>query len=242
MHTEQHPAPARDEKAVEIFRQQWQLYRKFLENDYLGNAGAYAELHRFLTDDIGRPFRFVDLACGDASGIVPALQGTNIKHYRGVDLAQPALELARENLKGLPCEVTLEQTDFVTAMRGHAEVADVVWISLSLHHLPTEEKGTLIREVRRALPPEGAFLIYEPTRDDGEDRPQYLDRFEDIGRRDWTALTAEDFKEAMNHVRTCDLPETAAGWQALGNEAGFTRVAQLHVSPDDLFRMYCYRF
>ena len=69
-------APARDETALDIFRHQWELYRKFLTHDYLENAGAYAELHRFLNDNVARPFAFVDLACGDASGIVTALKGT----------------------------------------------------------------------------------------------------------------------------------------------------------------------
>jgi hypothetical protein len=38
------------------------------------------------------------------------------------------------------------------------------------------------------------------------------------------------------------LPETAAEWETLGRAAGFTRIAELYVSPDDLFRMYCFRF
>jgi hypothetical protein len=242
VHQQHQAAAQRDEKAVEIFRDQWQLYRKFLENDYLSNAGAYAKLHSFLVREMHRPFRFVDLACGDASGIVPALQGTAIAHYCGIDLALPALELARGNLGALNCEVTLEQADFVEAMRRRTEPADVVWISLSLHHLPTAEKGMLMREVSGGLAHDGAFLIYEPTFRDGEDRPKYLDRFEEIGRREWTALTPEDFANAMSHVRACDLPETASQWEALGRAAGFARIAELYISPDDLFRMYSFRF
>ena len=53
-------APARDETALDIFRHQWELYRKFLTHDYLENAGAYAELHRFLNDNVARPFAFVN--------------------------------------------------------------------------------------------------------------------------------------------------------------------------------------
>jgi len=234
-------APVRDDKAVELFRHQWQLYRKFLDHDYLSNAGAYATLRRFLTQEIARPFRFLDLACGDASGIVKVLQGSAITHYRGVDLAQPALELAKGNLAALACGVTLEQADFVEVMHAPDAAADIVWISLSLHHLSTADKRALIRDARETLQADGAFLIYEPTRDDGEDRPTYLDRFEDIGKRDWTALSGDDFKEAMNHVRNCDLPETASEWVALGREAGFSRIAELYRSPDDLFRVFAYR-
>jgi len=234
-------ATVRDEAALDIFRHQWQLYRKFLRHDYLENAGAYAELHRFLTEKVTRPFAFVDLACGDASGIVGALQGTAIAHYRGIDLAPPALELAKRNLEALPCAVELEEADFVAAMRAGAEPADIVWISLSLHHLATPDKRALMREIREGLSANGALLIYEPTCRDGEDRAAYLDRFEETGRRDWTALTADEFEEAMRHVRTCDLPETVSEWEALGREAGFSRIAELYKAPSDLFRMFCYR-
>ncbi len=147
-------------------------------------------------------------------------------HYRGIDLAPPALELARVNLQALPCAVELEQADFSKAMRNRS--GDIVWISLSLHHLATPDKRALMREVRDGMSADGAFLIYEPTMRDGEDRPAYLDRFEKTGREDWTALSADEFKEAMHHVRTCDLPETVSAWVTLGREAGFQRVDELY--------------
>ena len=234
-------AAVSDETALDIFRDQWELYRKFLKHDYLEYAGAYVELHRFLSENVTRPFAFVDLACGDASGVVTALEGTAIAHYRGIDLAPPALELAKYNLEALPCAVKLEEADFVQAMRAGSEAADIVWISLSLHHLTTPNKRALMREIHGRLSPDGALLIYEPTRRDGEDRTTYLDRFEDAGRRNWTALSPTEFEEAMRHVRTCDLPETVSDWRTLGREAGFSRVAEVFKAPSDLFRMFSYR-
>jgi SAM-dependent methyltransferase len=227
--------------ALEIFQNQWDVYRKFLQYDYLSNAEAGAALHRFLIDDLARPFRFLDLACGDASGIVDALRATPVKHYRGVDLAAPALVLAGRNLAALPCPVQLEEADFSAAMRALPAPADIVWISLSLHHLDTAAKRAFMREVRAGLADDGAFLIYEPTRRDGEDRPAYLDRFEVIGRRDWTGLSDAEYAEAMRHVRACDLPETVSVWEDLGREAGFSSVNELYKSPTDLFRLYLYR-
>src|SRR5262249_22033250 len=121
---------------------------------------------------------------------------------------RPALDFANKNLEALPCDVELEEADFVRAMQDGVGAADVVWISLSLHHLTTPDKLALMREVRERLSANGTLLVYEPTCRDGEDRASYLDRFEDIGRREWTALSADEFQEAMRHVRTCDLPET----------------------------------
>ena len=234
-------ATANDTAALEIFQNQWGVYQKFLQYDYLSNADACAALHRFLVADLARPFRFIDLACGDISGIVGTLRTTPIEHYRGVDLSGPALALAAENLATLPCPAQLDEADFTVAMRDLPQPADIVWISLSLHHLDAAAKGAFMREVREGLAPGGAFLAYEPTRRDGEDRPAYLDRFEAIGRRDWTNLSASEFAEAMRHVRACDLPETVAGWNELGRATGFASTTELYRSPTDLFRLFLYR-
>jgi SAM-dependent methyltransferase len=234
-------AAANDTTALEIFQNQWEVYQKFLQYDYLSNAEACAALHRFLVDDVARPFRFIDLACGDISGIVGTLRTTPIEHYRGVDLSGAALALAADNLPALPCPAELDEADFTVAMRDLPQPADIVWISLSLHHLDTAAKGAFMREVREGLGPRGAFLAYEPTRRDGEDRPAYLDRFEAIGRRDWINLSGSEFTQAMRHVRACDLPETVAGWSELGQAAGFASTTQLYRSPTDLFRLYLFR-
>ena len=233
-------ATAGDVTALEIFQNQWDVYRKFLKYDYLSNAEAAGALRAFLTKDVARPYRILDLACGDASGIVPALAETPIEQYRGVDLSAPALALARDNLAALPCTVMLDEADFSTAMRGQRRPEDIVWISLSLHHLDTDAKLAFMRDVRQGLEPGGAFLAYEPTRRDGEDRPAYLDRFEAIGRREWTELTPTEFAEALKHVRTCDLPETVSEWERLGREAGFGSSRELYKSPTDLFRLFLY--
>lgn len=232
-------AASADQTALEIFQNQWEIYQKFLKYDYLFNREACAVLGRFLGDEVGRPFQFLDLACGDASGIAATLEATPVTSYRGVDLSGPALRFARDNLAVLSCPVALEEADFCTAVRE--KPADIAWISLSLHHLDTDAKRACMRDVRAAMGADGAFLVYEPTRRDGEDRPQYMERFEGIGRSAWTELSATEFAEAMKHVRTCDLPETVSTWKQLGADAGFATVAQLYQSPDDLFRLFAYR-
>lgn len=230
-----------DGAALQLFQQQWAVYQAFLEHDYLSNAGACAALGRFLRDELARPFRFLDLACGDASGVAKALAGTRVEHYRGVDLSAPALAYARQALDKLDCPVELVEADFSAILDLMPRREDVVWLSLSLHHLDSEGKLALMRRVRDAIGSDGAFLIYEPARWDGEDRPAYLDRFEDVGRRQWSALGETVFAEGMKHVRGCDLPETVSGWHALGREAGFASVRELFRAPTDLFRLFLYR-
>jgi hypothetical protein len=123
-----------DESAAALFQQQWQLYRKFVDNNYFYHREVYGQLHRILVEEAVQPFRFLDIACGDAA-TVETLKGTRVAHYYGIDLSQAALQLASKALESLGCPVTLDHRDFVGALRDWPEPVDVAWIGLSLHHL-----------------------------------------------------------------------------------------------------------
>jgi SAM-dependent methyltransferase len=90
-----------------VFLNQWQTYQKVIANNYMFHRQVYGLLHRILIDDFNKPFRFLDIACGDASAATNALRGTSIKHYYGIDISKPALAIASESLAALGCSVTL---------------------------------------------------------------------------------------------------------------------------------------
>jgi SAM-dependent methyltransferase len=230
-----------DEPMAVLFQHQWQLYRKFVDNNYFYHREVYGELHRILVDEVVQPFRFLDIACGDARATVETLRGMRVAHYYGIDLSQAALELASKALKLLRCPVTLDHRDFVEALRDWPEPVDVAWIGLSLHHLLTPAKLSLMREIRDIVGNRGLFLIYENASPDGEDRDAWLRRWERQNQPLWTALTTEEYEAMRAHVRENDFPETTSQWQSLGREAGFGRVRELFVAPTDLFRMYCFQ-
>ena len=92
--------------ALNLFQRDWQTYRKVVENNYMFHREVYRRLRQILME-APRPFRFLDIACGDASASVEALKGTRVSHYHGIDLSAPALDLAREVLTTLGCPVTL---------------------------------------------------------------------------------------------------------------------------------------
>ena len=81
--------------AATVFQDEWQVYRKMVDENYLFHREAYAALHDILTEESDLPFRFLDIACGDASATVGALRKTAVAHYHGIDLSTPALDLAR---------------------------------------------------------------------------------------------------------------------------------------------------
>lgn len=159
-----------------VFQQEWRIYRTLVDKNYLFHREAYACLHQILVDEVRHPFRFLDIACGDATASVGALAETPITHYFGIDLSAAALDFARQALADLPCPVTLEQADFVEALREWAEPVDVVWLGLSLHHLRTPEKLEVMRGIHTILDEGGHFLLYEDTSPDGEARDSWLAR------------------------------------------------------------------
>jgi SAM-dependent methyltransferase len=209
-----------------------------VDNNFLFHREAYARLHDILLGR-DRPFRFLDIACGDASATVDALKGTRVASYHGIDLSKPALELAAEALQVLACPFTLERGDFVDVLRNQPEPADIVWIGLSLHHLQRPAKLSLMRSIRRVVAEQGLFLIYEPASPDGEDREGWLARYE-RQRDDWRAYTRREWDTMWAHTLAGDFPETTSGWHALGTAAGFTQVREMYVAPSNLLRLYAF--
>jgi SAM-dependent methyltransferase len=138
---------------------------------------------------------------------------------------------------GIPA--TFEERDFLDALTGRTDLADVIWIGLSLHHLRHDDKLGYMRSVRAALNPDGLFLVFENTSRDGETRDDWLDRW-DTQEAAWTAYTPAEWSAMRNHVRSADFPETASAWQELGHAAGFPRVREIYRNPPDLFRVFCF--
>jgi SAM-dependent methyltransferase len=149
-----------DAAALAQFQEQWATYGKLVESDCLSQREVGGMLRATLNETFKSPFSFLDIACGDASMMTAALRGTKVRHYHGIDLSQPALELAAENLAGMPFEVDLDHRDFVEAMLRRPEHADAAWCSLSIHHLATEDKLALMKAIRGAVGARGLFIVW----------------------------------------------------------------------------------
>jgi SAM-dependent methyltransferase len=227
-----------DAAALAQFQQQWATYRKLVESDCVSHREVGGILRGTLNEVFKQPFSFLDIACGDASVMKAALAGTKVRHYHGIDLSQAALELAAGNLAEMPFPVDLDHRDFVEAMMRRPEHADAAWCSLSVHHLATDDKLKLMQAIRGAVGARGIFLLYEPTRRDGEDRSAWLDRFLQTNKPLWNVLTGAEWDQIWDHVSACDFPETAAVWCDLGRKAGFGEARQVFVDPTDFFRLF----
>jgi hypothetical protein len=226
-----------DEAALEQFQKQWATYQKLVDNNSLASKQAGQLLHAALAE-LPKPFAFVDIACGDAGQMQQALTGTKIAHYHGIDLSQPALDLAAKNLRSAPFEVELDQGDFVEALEQRPEPADAAWCGLSIHHLSTVGKLELLKAIHRST--SDFLMIYEPTLADGEDRDGYLARFRRVNRPAWSFFSDDEWAQIDHHVTTCDFPETATTWLELGRQAGFSKAESPFLDPTGFYGIYRY--
>lgn len=220
-----------------LFNEQLAAYRTIVGKNLMFHREVYTLLHDVLSRQMLKPFKFLDIACGDAVASAAALRGTAVDHYYGIDLSAKSLELATGALKILPCPIELRCGDFAEAMAGWTKPVDVVWIGMSLHHMQSEGKVRLMRDVYGALNPGGIFLIWEPTLLDGETRTEWLDRFSAC-RGAFAAVTDEVFAAMESHTRLADFPELADTWKAMGYQAGFANSEQLFMMPNLLGRVF----
>jgi cyclopropane fatty-acyl-phospholipid synthase-like methyltransferase len=223
----------------ELFAKGLATYQKVVRHNYMAHKEVYDLLNRLLLTEAPDGFVFLDIACGDATASARALGDTKIGRYIGIDISQPSLDAAKVALSKLHCQVDLRRQDFVEAINAWNEPVDVIWVGQSVHHLRLPEKREFMKRVRASLPSNAFFLIWEATCLDGEDREEWMARFRQQ-RSEWSALTDEEFASFDSHHRASDYSETAATWMGLGRDAGFKRVEQLFIVPNQLARVYRY--
>jgi SAM-dependent methyltransferase len=224
----------------ELFAKGLATYQKVIAANYMAHEQVSSLLHQVLSSEAKDGFVFADLACGTAPFSAAMLAGTGVGRYIGIDISRPSLDVAEGGLSPLSCPVELRCQDFVEAIDTWEGPLDVVWIGQSLHHLRSSEKRAFMRKVERLLPPNGLFLIWEPTCFEGEDREGWMERFRQM-RPHWPTLSDEEFAAFDSHHRASDYAETAATWKEMAREAGFDQVDELFTAPNQLARVYRFR-
>ncbi len=205
-------------RSMELF-DAWDAYKKVVAGDYMFHSKIGAGLAGALARFSGRPYRLLDLGCGDASAIAPLLRETPPAAYTGVDLSDKALTLAAQNLKGLPFEPTLKYADLVDALAEDG-VYDVIYSSFAVHHLTTERKAEFFRRAAQRLAPGGLLLLADVVREEDETLPVYHRRYTEWLRATWDGLTMAERESVCDHLVANDLPEPFSVLEAQARAAG----------------------
>ncbi|BAZ15794.1 type 12 methyltransferase [Calothrix sp. NIES-4071] len=226
-----------------FFNEQWKIYQKLLDNNYIRHQEMYSILHELLVSYFQKPFKMLDLGCGDASLTVDALLNTNIVFYQGIDLSVPALEIAKKNMARIQCHTTFTKGDFSQsisefALEGHNKF-DAILMSFALHHLHLDEKCYLIEQLQNLLLPNGVLILIDIVRKQEEDRETYIQRYLDIIQKDWLSITPEEYSIMANHISSNDFPETQHTFQEISQKYGFALFECLYRDSLDITQMLC---
>ncbi|ARN80032.1 class I SAM-dependent methyltransferase [Methylocystis bryophila] len=212
--------------AIDFFRA-WDTYAKVVAANYmfhreLGQAVRDALRRRFE----GRAFSLLDLGCGDASAMAPLLDGLRLKSYKGVDLAPPALALAKRNLAPLDCPVELVEADFMSALRD-SNPQDAIYSSFAQHHLTSEGKAEFFALAAKRLNPGGLLILVDVTREESESHDDYMRNYPAWLRKTMTSLSTQEHDQICDHLTRNDFPETASTLRAQAERAGLSALEGL---------------
>ncbi len=218
------------EPEVAEFFSTWSTYRAVIEHDCMEHTVVYSAVREVLAAR-QNPFRLLDLGCGDAAGIKPALVGSAVATYVGVDCAAPALDAARAVLADVSFSVDLRVADFMSFVAETDETFDVVVACFALHHFQANEKREFLRAVQRILAVGGELLLIDVVRLPGETRAEYLDRYAAFVA-DWPVGAARR-ASIMEHVSGFDFPEAVDVEPVWARDAGFAQVNEFYRGARD---------
>ena len=212
-------APQSGESAA--FFDQWTIYRKIIEYNYMGHD-EIAETMRRMVSERRETQSILDLGCGDAELPSRYLPGLGVIEYHGVDLAEKPLEFAGENLAGLPGAVHLHLRDQAEFIAETDRTFDVIVLGFALHHNPLEEKAELMANARQRMNREGDLFVYDVFCKPDETRESFFERYLEWIERNWTEMTSKEHTLINDHIRTNDHPDSISALRECGLQAGLS--------------------
>jgi ubiquinone/menaquinone biosynthesis C-methylase UbiE len=227
----------------DLFNNQWEVYQKILNNNYMEHRQFGESLNKFLASYFQRGFSMLDLGCGDAGFTAMALSNTTISTYTGIDLSKSALDIAHNNIAAINCSSNFIQGNFFELIQdlvlNNEDRFDVVLMSFSLHHLGIEEKEIVIHKIWDIIQPNGVFILIDIVSQDNEDREIYIQRYLEWVRNNWSELTPEEYAIVEKHISTNDFPETQKTIYRLAKKHDFTQIENLWIDSANTAQSLC---
>ncbi len=211
------------EESKKTFEEIWATYQIVLQENYMFHKELYTNLSTLVKQHFQhRPISVLDLACGDAIFMKPILAGNTITNYYGIDLAEPVLDLAKQNLKSLTIPKTFLCHDFSDCFGSLTQSYDLIFIGFSLHHLPSvKEKKVFLKNCLRKLNPHGLLVVIDIVTRKNEAISSWFSRYAVYINEQQCALNIEQRNQVMHHVQNHDFPASIECYEQLGQEAGF---------------------
>jgi 2-polyprenyl-3-methyl-5-hydroxy-6-metoxy-1,4-benzoquinol methylase len=216
------------EESIRLFNESWSIYQKIIHNNYMFHREIGDAVRSFAAEYFGeRPISLMDLGCGDSSQTLSAFACCKVQFYQGCDVSTVALELAEQNLNAAGIPHTLDNTDMLEAVAAAEHRFDVIFSSFAMHHLGLQQKEALLKNVSKALKPDGVLILIDLALAADEDRQNYLDNYLGYAEAYWLEMTAGENLAVRNHATGHDFPEKLNTYSHLAQKAGFARVRHL---------------
>lgn len=211
----------RVDQTTSFFSRSWSVYDLITRHNYMFHREIYCAVAKLLESRWSNAaYTLLDLGCGNARFLAPALLQTPPAYYEGVDLSIDALEEAEEYLENVPGAHRLRNQDFLEAATATDRKWDVVFSGFALHHLSQDQKAALFSVVATHLSEQGWFLLVDVVRDEGQSRADYLDCYLRMMRDTWSEIPADQLEEACAHVAEYDFPEDVSTLKEMAKMSG----------------------
>jgi ubiquinone/menaquinone biosynthesis C-methylase UbiE len=214
-----------------LFSRHWDVYQQVIANNYM----RHEEMAAYFDESFGhivahKNIRVLDLGCGDAGQVAPVLKLKAIDQYTGYDMSEPALEIARANLKDLPAVKRFVHGQMEVLIRCEQEKFEVIHSSYAIHHLQDSDKKQLLADCYQGLTKGGILIVTDVFRRANQSRSEYIESYVEWMRETWPAIDAADKELIWAHVRQFDFPAAFNEIIAWSRKIGFEVTRQ--ISPD----------
>lgn len=197
---------------MDLFSRQWATYRTVVSADLMEHRAVAdataAALESWLAQRPAgsTPPALVDLGCGDLAVLAPLLQSLPLGSYTGLDLTAEVLPLAQAALGTVPYPTAWQQGDLLAWIQADGPPIDLLHSAFAIHHLSDSEKGTFLMAARQRIAPGGLLLWADVFRAPNEELSAYRQRYSMRIHQGWSALTAEQQGQVIEHLSNFDIP------------------------------------
>lgn len=221
----------------DFFNDEWKLYQKILDNNYMEHQDIYKILHRFIVDNWQQqPLRILDVGCGDASFVARALLNANVNFYYALDISEVAISIAQENMKLIPGKQKFVQGDFcheISLLSKQAEDKfNLIITSFAFHHLNRKKKDDVLGQLKELLSSEGMLIMIDLICRKDESRETYIEKYLQTVKKKWLQLSFEEQNLISNHMLNSDYPETIETIEMLAEKNGLKSNNYLYPNGD----------
>jgi cyclopropane fatty-acyl-phospholipid synthase-like methyltransferase len=225
-------------KCRDFFNDEWKLYQKILDNNYMQHQDIYGAVHNFIVDNWQQEsLRILDIGCGDASLMSRTLLNTNVSFYCALDISDTAISIAQENMRSISCDQKFIQGDFCQEIpllpKEEKDQFNLIITSFAFHHLSLEKKDYVLDQLKQLLSPEGIFIMIDLVCKNNESRDICIEKYLQTVKKEWLQLSFEELKLISNHMWNSDYPETIKTIETFAHKNGLKLTNFLSQKEDD---------